>query len=90
MFATRFSSHKVRNWQNEFIICFQNKKIDILNPIRIFIISKILSTPMYFFVASTVKGGGGHDEPRFSILKFNRLADSLQNFEYEYNYKKRS
>ena len=34
--------------------------------------------------------GGFHDEPRFSFLKFNRLVDSLQNFEYEYNYKKRS
>ena len=34
-------------------------------------------------------GGGVHDEPRFSFLKFNRLVDSLQNFEYEYTYKKR-
>ena len=33
--------------------------------------------------------GGFHDEPRFSFLKFNRLVDSLQNFEYEYNYKQR-
>ena len=28
--------------------------------------------------------GGFHDEPRFSFLKFSRLFDSLQNFEYEY------
>ena len=34
--------------------------------------------------------GGFHDEPRFSFLKFNILVDSLQHFEYEYNYKKRS
>ena len=34
--------------------------------------------------------GGFHDEPRFSFLNFNRLVESLQNFEYEYNYKKRS
>ena len=34
--------------------------------------------------------GGFHDEPRFSFLNFNRLVESLQNFEYEYNYKKRN
>ena len=27
-----------------------------------------------------------HDELRFSFLNFNRLVESLQNFEYEYNY----
>ena len=34
--------------------------------------------------------GGFHDEPRFSFLNFDRLVESFQNFEYEYNYKKRS
>ena len=33
---------------------------------------------------------GIHDEPCFSFLKTNRLVDSIQNFEHEYNYKKRS
>ena len=38
---------------------------------------------------STVKGGFMMN-PVFLFLKFNRLVSSLQNFEYEYNYEKRS
>ena len=34
--------------------------------------------------------GGFHDEPRFSFLKFNRLVDSLPNFEYVYILREKS